>query len=207
MDCVWRCIMSAQSINIIDVCGYHYVQRNNSMMHKNLDNAVYSINRVYMDCLYEIKKTQYSFEVLQRKMIFFVFFAYMITGIGALWTPERKFLFPYTKVKKGSRVLIYGAGILGQQIVGAMQKQKEYTIAGWVDMGWKYYQKQGKKVESPQKMMEFQYDVVIIAISRSSIAKQIKRDLVKNGIDTDKIAEVDESLFVESNIPVMRGIA
>ncbi len=133
-----------------------------------------------------------------------MYHALMLKDYGKLAEVSDDFLFPYTKVKRGSRILIYGAGKLGKQIYAAVKDCDDYTVVGLADKNWNLYQGQETEVCAPENILSLEYDYIIIAIVYVNIKNQVKRDLVEMGVDADKIAEVDLSILDEAHLPFGR---
>lgn len=86
------------------------------------------------------------------------------------------------------KVIIYGAGQVGQAYVKqARKKYAECDSLLWVDSNYSELQKSGMMVESPEKIMEFPFDRIIIAIHNTEIKKEIWEKLRKMGVESEKI--------------------
>ena len=68
----------------------------------------------------------------------------MIKDYKELLKNTKDYLFPYSEVKKGSRIFIYGAGKLGEQLYNAVKGDTDYTIVGVADKNWQSYREQKK---------------------------------------------------------------
>ena len=110
---------------------------------------------------------------------------------------DSRFHFPWSKVAKGSRVVIYGGGIVGKTFL------VEALDADYIDLVAVCDKNPANTgitslplvdLEELSKMPEEAYDVVLIANELQNIAMSIKGDLQKLGVPTEKILWVDPKL-------------
>lgn len=96
-------------------------------------------------------------------------------------------VFPFHLVRKDSRVVIYGAGDVGQAFYWELVKSKYAQIAGWIDRAWE----KEKELEYPkttlQSLADIDYEYIVIAVNSPEVGKQITESLVAFGIPKHKI--------------------
>lgn len=96
-------------------------------------------------------------------------------------------LFPFNRVNKGSRVVIYGAGDVGQTFIHEIQHMSYCEIAGWIDRVWN----EADNLKFPQirisDLADIEYDAVVIAVTNRETAAHIKEMLIGAGVDSAKI--------------------
>lgn len=88
------------------------------------------------------------------------------------------FLFPFNKVHKDDKVIIYGAGVVGTQYVKQNNQLNYCQIVMWVD---KYSMKSG--VSPIEDIMNHPFDKVVIAIEDEKTKENIINELLRLGID------------------------
>ena len=81
---------------------------------------------------------------------------------------ELDFLFPFPRVKRGSRIVLYGAGAYGQRIYHFLKKTGFCSVAAWVDRNYKELGRMGLLVESPEVIPGVSYDAIVIANCRTA---------------------------------------
>lgn len=91
---------------------------------------------------------------------------------------SRSFLFPFNKVNKDEKVIVYGAGVVGTQYVKQNSQLNYCQIVLWVD---KYSKKSG--VSPIEDIMNYPFDKVVIAIEDGKIKENVKNELLQLGID------------------------
>lgn len=87
-----------------------------------------------------------------------------------------EFVFPYDRISKGCRIVLYGAGKMGQSFYRQIQATQYCEIAAWVDIKGS---DAGENVDFPGKISEVSYDYVLIAIGMQRIVDEVK-NLLKN---------------------------
>ncbi len=95
--------------------------------------------------------------------------------------------FPYEKIRKGSKVILYGAGKVGKDLYETNSYTKYCDIVLWAD---KSYESIGGNVHSPEEIKGVEYDVVLVAISNRKIFEEIKETLISMEIRADLIKNV-----------------
>ena len=111
------------------------------------------------------------------------------------------FLFPFGKVKAGSRIIIYGYGKVGQSYLGQIKATKYCSVEYVVDKDAKQYKDIGIPIkEINELLVTISYDYVVIANSNILITDMIVDTLVKMGVNieciiTENIKLTDEIFF------------
>lgn len=82
----------------------------------------------------------------------------------------------------GKKVIIYAAGDVGQSYMHQLKSNPHINVVMQVD---KNHKKNG--IQSPYRILESVYDIVIIAVERKSVAIDIKEELISIGVEEEKI--------------------
>lgn len=99
---------------------------------------------------------------------------------------EKGELFPFDKVPKGSRIILYGASGLGQVYEKQFKKLNYGTILAWVDRDFVKYKNLGvRNIECINKIKDFDY--IVIAVVNQETVDNIKKSLLLRGINNNKI--------------------
>ena len=96
------------------------------------------------------------------------------------------FQFPYAEVPYQSRVVLYAAGTVGKAFYEQLKISRYAELVLWVDKEW---EKLNNKfpVESIEKIIETEYDYVIIAIDSGRIANEVREYLCQMNVSDKKI--------------------
>ncbi len=136
---------------------YKYLHR-----HLSFDTATEQLEYLYMKY------------VNQRKLVY---------GTS---TFDLEYMFPFDKVPTKSRIIIWGAGNVGQTYYLQVNRINYCEIVAWVDNASNLYSKNvitGKHFFS----MQLEYDFIIIAVNANNVVQEIKRELLLNNIPEHKI--------------------
>ncbi|MBQ9361050.1 MAG: hypothetical protein IJT96_08455 [Lachnospiraceae bacterium] len=98
-----------------------------------------------------------------------------------------RYLFPYGDVNKGSRVVLYGAGGVGYNYYYQMRASGFCKAVLWVDRDYEALQTKRFPVENPIRIMDMDYDVIVVAIRSREVADSIREYLVGLGVPCGKI--------------------
>lgn len=124
--CTYPCLLNADSIYIIHQCLYHYRQTTSSMVKKVQSNE---IEQERFQILYQsVNKCfeQYAgiFDVREQWKKYVLFL--MLPRADTLYKDfeNLEYLFPFYQVKKGSSIILYGAGTYGQRLYQYFKKSR-----------------------------------------------------------------------------------
>ena len=79
------------------------------------------------------------------------------------------YLFPYEMIEKGSRLIIYGAGVVGQDFVSQLNHGNYAKVVAWVDRNYAEYIEKGLAVSNIDSCNRENYDYIVIAILKENI--------------------------------------
>lgn len=102
--------------------------------------------------------------------------------------PTSDDIFPYSQVKQGSKVVVYGAGMIGNQIVDSVNSSEYCCVKLWVDQCG-----DGDCVKKPDVISDLkadEYDAVIVATIKPNYASEMIEELTKLGVPCDKIVNL-----------------
>lgn len=123
-----------------------------------------------------------------RKTIFYeeILFANIMKSMKKNNKADR-FLFPFRKVKKGSLIVLYGAGEVGNSFYKQIQITNYGIVVLWADKNYKALRSKGIEVSDPKYIEDAVFDVIIIANEKKKTAEQIAASLRELGIPENKI--------------------
>lgn len=113
------------------------------------------------------------------------------------------FLFPYERVPQGSRIVIYGAGKMGQAYLEQMKLTGYCKVMALADRNYAQYQNLVVPVISPEKIHDCSPDVVVIALRVQNHLKEFLSVLDAQGISQEKIICGEERQEISIFMPVV----
>lgn len=181
---VYPSLLEAEKIVVTDICAYHYVQHPNSMTKKEREDKedIYGLLFAHLKKAFKEKNVWEIMEPQLRQYRKYLLFMHKISYF------DEKVLVPYGGIMPGSRVIIYGAGVLGEKIHRYLMRKKEIRIVLWIDQKYEIYREKGFAVDAPEEILKApEHDFILIANTVQSVAETIRQYLVDNGIDDRKI--------------------
>jgi glycosyltransferase involved in cell wall biosynthesis len=175
----YSAIAEAKTIRNIDIMPYHYIQRNNSLVRKNV--SVGSIAALYKSML-KISVPE-SVRIQWEKQLQ----AYMTFILQLKSTDTFIQVCSFYEQFRRKKVVIYGAGNYGLTIYNILHEKLLAEIVGIVDRDYQQINKKCLKVMAPEKIMTMDYDVVYIGILNEKICATVKENLKKMGIEEQRI--------------------
>lgn len=112
-------------------------------------------------------------------------------------------LYPFNGVHTGSRVVVYGAGEFGYELVRYIIQSEKYTLVGCLDKKAPLIKEQDFvcKVSLPEKIKEMSYDYVVVAVTKPKVRKSIIDNLHALQVPNDKIRDIDVSKINYKYLP------
>ncbi len=95
-------------------------------------------------------------------------------------------VFPYWRFDACSRVILYGAGMLGKKYKEINDKYQFCNIVLWVDQASNLADGSSMP-QAVECIQDADYDAVLIAVRNSFVAEEIKNDLMCRGVSEDRI--------------------
>ena len=119
----------------------------------------------------------------------------------------KDWIFPYSEVVKDSGIVLYGAGDVGQAYYAQIIATGYCQVLCWVDQNYKLYQKYGLPVVSVDEIKRFsEANSIVIAVSSHIKANEINSQLLKKGIDQEKIIWIGDVRYTFRQDPIMRRL-
>ena len=127
-------------------------------------------------------------------------------GKGRKDMADYKYLFPFEKVSKGSKVLIYGAGEMGWEYLRQLLITKYAQIIGVIDKKAGDIKGFPVNVYYPSEIDMIEFDFIVLAFRSSAYYSMVYEELKNRGVNDKKIVyvapriEPDYKLLSEPNV-------
>lgn len=95
------------------------------------------------------------------------------------------YLFPFSRVRRGAKIILFGAGKVGRSYKWQNDNLKYCNIIKWVDSSYQSIDIAG--VTAPNEINDVEYDFIVIATTMEKYAKEIKLFLLESGVIASKI--------------------
>lgn len=198
---VFKYIISCKSVNVLDYCGYHYRENNDSITHSTHDDFLINVNKLYLSLREDFEKSEYReilMPQLERWISRHIRLAYELLGFKYAPIEPINYVIPYKNIIANKDIIVYGAGRVGRDYIRQIVKENLCKSVIWVD---KDYEKKnnllGIKVESINKIKEHDVDLIIIAMNNEEIMNQVKEYLEEIGVEKNKII-IKKPLHIEN---------
>ena len=161
-------LFSSNKICISKVCGYHYIQYQDSMAKK-----VFSDDKTRISLLISHLKNTLPLDPSIRKQIdIYEKFLWILRCPYAFDEGSVAKLQMYGGVQAGSNIVIYGAGGAGAVLYDYVNSLNIYHVSTWIDRNAPFYQSRGLNVVTLDLLPD-DFDYILIANTNSMAAKMI----------------------------------
>lgn len=192
--CLLKCILEGCQISLIKKEKYHYRIRKSTLSHLN-DND-YMINEISLwHHIIQILKEYNYLEITQKIMWNYLkprMFSIIISH-NNIHIP--KYYFKNISQLIGKRIVIYGAGKVGQDYYVQIRQYQNCTISAWIDSNWYKYNFEYAQVVDIGNITSISFDVIVIAVYDRETGREIKNLLLSNNVSIKKIIWEKPSMY------------
>lgn len=152
--------------------------------------GIFDCNYKYVadyDLMLRLKKNNCTFKMIEKILANFDTNGASSTSMSAVeYINYRKLkgisnpfdcLFPFSKIEKGSKIVIYGFGYVGDNYLKQLALSQYCKVAGIVDIRWEKID--GNTVKCPLKIKQMNFDYIVAATQSEKVFDDIKSDVRK----------------------------
>ena len=182
---IYPSVLEAEQIAVTSICGYHYVQRQGSMVKTENPEELQRFRLLYDHLAGAFAQKGVLEEMLPQLREYEKYFLFS----RHMKILDQQILLPYGGIPLHSRVVIYGAGVLGQKMQGYLSEGRRADVVLWIDKNYAAYQKAGLDVRPPEAVRDAKgrYDFVLIAHTEASAAGEMRNRLLDLEVPEEKI--------------------
>lgn len=194
------CLSLTNSIRFIRNDGYHYVQREASLTHDSSQYFADRIEKLMQNIMNYFEEVGQDSPGLKRMVIGYYIRMRIWYDFGSLQNSTYGFLYPYINVKKGSRLILCGTGVVGKSIMAYLQTSVDYTVVAWIDSNTNGEVIDGMEIGSMDMVNQWIYDYIVLATTKAVYSQEMKRELMAKGVAENKIGEMNQKIMENVNI-------
>lgn len=186
---LYRYLLKCQSCCVTNECGYHYVMNENSALHSVNKNFLQNVNALYhsLEEVFMASEYQKSLMLQLGKMIQSLLgMTYMFLGFER-FNQNIIYVYPFMEMILDKSFILYGAGKVGKDYWNLLKKMDGTENVTWVDKNWKNYNLKIFPINPIEKIMDINYDYILLAVAKKELANEIKEELLLMGVKEEKI--------------------
>lgn len=179
---VFPYLLRAQKVVVTNESKYHYRLHPQSMTAKKNKDFYENVSRLYLHLKKEFQKTDYyemmlpQLDQYMRMMIW--------QGNPESFIDAEKHLFPFDRIPRGAKIILYGAGRVGKTYHHQICLSGYCKIVAWVDKG---KEADNQDIKGVGVISSEVFDYIVIAVENKKTQKDIYKELEKIGIKCEKI--------------------
>ena len=191
--CSFPCILNANSIYVLRECLYHYRQTLSSLVRRSED---VEIERKRYKTLYQYGLRVMKNDTYNLKNQWLQYCLFLMTPRSDVLyrgLDKNDFLFPFSEVNKGSRIIIYGMGLWGQRLNSWLRRTNFCEVVGLADKDYKSLSKEGLEVNLIDEVINIEHDMIVVTASYERTRNAIINEL-RNKFSNEIIVGLDKTL-------------
>lgn len=190
---VFAYLLKAEHVVVLNYAGYHYVQYEDSTIHSFNEKDVWRL-MLLKDEYIRLAKEAGIYEKVKHSIARHIYRNYLeAVGRSMGVKYNTYFIVPKFLYQTEARIVIYGAGIKGQQFKRQISAIENLKCVGWVDKNYKNIS-QEYGVDAIERLLEWEYDYILIAIEDREIVHNVIENLLDMGISYKKIWALEKQL-------------
>lgn len=179
--------------NSIVVCGksyYHYcIRENGSIMGEKTPDESERLHIFLQYLKNEFENADMPGLGLMKQFEILKIYYLMLRSPSDALRYEGGILYPFGRVVKTDKILIYGAGKFGVEMKAYLEREG-FEVVGWIDKS--ATREKVMRLEDTDKVC---FDAIIIAVLIADTVRQIRKELEDKGIPDEKILCVDARMI------------
>lgn len=199
--CTYPALLHAESIVILDKCLYHYRQNPVSMVRQRSKKEE---ERERFEILYhavhktlERGKDIYDLTDQWKKYLLFLMIPRADTLLEGM--EDLDYLFPFSEVKRGSDIILYGMGTYGRRLYMYLKESGFCKVAACADRNYRELNRHGLDVMPPERIAEIECDTIVVAASFAKARRMISKEL-REKYPEKRVCVMDENWALSSEI-------
>lgn len=175
--CVWNCFLQADSVYISDRFFYHYEKRGESISGSREKYYWAKINLFYVYIRELFEKHKYAEKLICQLDKYIIEQRYLanLDKVVPSKRVNKSFLVPYEIIPVASRIVLYGAGMVGRAFYNQLRDSDFCVTIAWVDKNFLKYKEMG--VVSIDELKDKEYDYILIATSNEDVKSEMIMDI------------------------------
>ncbi len=190
----WLCLLEADNVYVMREPSYYYVKRETSITRSSEKRSVKSMPIVYKTIKNGLDRHQCDAS-MYRRLLFLITRILLEVNYDVFYDQSLPFLYPYSSVKTGSHIIVYGAGLTGIRLMESLSRDDKYSISAWIDQNVRDKEIGGFSPCAPEYIREVDYDFIVIAIQDAAVAQKVKAFLLEMQVEEAKIACMDPAVI------------
>jgi glycosyltransferase involved in cell wall biosynthesis len=188
-DLLFRYVLKCRSVIVTHRIYYEYILREGSATQVKNSHFLEQLNKFYLSLEPVFRKHPLGKELVCQLQLFIV----SRLNDAPNWMgfcPEAYRIrqrYIMTENVCGMRVVLYGAGRVGKDYYNQIMDNPHCKLVAWVDKNFGGCVEGDCLIEPPERLAQLEYDCIIIAIKKESVAMEVRQELGMMGIPQGKI--------------------
>jgi len=191
--CALYVLLRVHKVRILSDVVYYYRQVPKSYCHMHDKSNVLS-QKFLMNFLYKTFLASHMSNAANRIIDWLIIRDLLLGGYD--FFSDYNGIFPFIEDVSSGQIALYGAGVFGEEMYSKLNQN--FKMVGWFDREFQYYQELGRAVWNPKRLLDCEYDWLVIAIMNPRTVKKIVAGLKNMGIDAAKMLTISPAI-IESN--------
>lgn len=178
------------SIAVMHKAFYHYEQHEDSQNYKTGIDSIKKLGELNEAMIVGMGRLGWKDDARIGEQVKYYVGDYLCRVIGRQFGLELNpytYLFPFARCDRNSRILLYGAGVVGRCYERCLERSGFAKEIIWADRDYEKLRGRGMNVMPVKEALQQNYDYIVIAIDNEAAAKSVLDGFLVQGIAEEKI--------------------
>lgn len=186
MAVVYNAISKANTLCISNISYYLHRQKEKGNRIAYFEDKLFFVKLFRLYCVLRNQFIDYPI-IIEQIDSFYVYSIQFRERCVSNKIQQVKYLFPFDKVNKGDRIVLYGAGDIGKEYYEELSLIEYCRVVLWVDKD--YLEIADDRIKNPQEITNTEYDTIVIAIKNEKTKESVVKYLCGIGVPRDIIVK------------------
>ncbi len=201
---IFPTIAKARSVYITKELFYHYRVRENSLKRRIQVDAFDKIRNGYPEWKTRFNDV-YKKYGLENQLHYFLMYIMLLKCVYVFDNAKSdEYLRAFGEINKNDKIILYGAGQCGINMENYIRNTEDNNLVCWVDKNYELLQK-FYNVENPEKILNLEFDYIVISIMTEQAVNSVKKDLEILGVPNEKILWVRDE-YIKDPLKLLKLI-
>ena len=186
--CLCHALMNTDKFSVIKDAYYHYNLHASSLSHNyNMDYVIQT-----SEMILNLKKLFISYGGWdETKNSIYKYYRFCLWNVLKTFESTSFHLNEYSCENlmrlMNKKIVLYGAGVVGRDYYDQICRYKNIFLVDWIDKKNEKITCCFREINGIDRLLQDDYDVVLIAVKEKKLADNIKKELIELGVDSAKI--------------------
>lgn len=172
--CLYPAILLAESIYVLDKAYYHYRIHDDSLCQNSTNRSLLEVE-LLDKALRGFVEKHFAAEKLLKQLNKYMYVEAKTCAKRIYHIKEvRRYIYPYDYLPSKSKIVIYGAGVVGKEYIEYIKRNTDYELMLWIDQN----AENQENVQELSAIKNISFDYILLATLNRDTADSMRASII-----------------------------